>query len=88
MSEARTITDHDEIRRWAEERSGVPTIVADTESDDGSGILRFDFGEREESLKEIDWEDFFDIFEQRRLALLAQDRVDGKTSRFFKFVER
>ena len=88
MSEARKITDHEEIRRWAEERSGIPTIVADTEGKDGSGILRFDFGERDEGLKPIDWEDFFEILEQRNLALLAQDRIDGKTSRFFKFVER
>jgi hypothetical protein len=89
MSEARKITNHDEIRRWAEERGGVPVVVKDTEKrGEGAGVLRFDFDGREASLKEVDWNTFFETFERKRLALLAQDHIDGKTSRFFKFVER
>ncbi|BBK40450.1 hypothetical protein STVA_04700 [Allostella vacuolata] len=88
MSEARHISDHAAIRRWAEERDGIPAIVRDTEGEDGSGILRFDFAPRDASLKEISWDEFFSIFERKNLALLAQDRIDGETSRFFKFVER
>jgi len=90
MSEARKITNHDEIRKWAEARGGVPTVAKGTEKGgEGAGVLRFDFNEREESLKEIDWDTFFDTFEEKNLALLAQDKTaDGKTSRFFKFVER
>ena len=88
MSEARHITDHAAIRRWAEERDAIPSIVRDTEGEDGSGILRFDFAPRDASLKEIPWDEFFSILDRKRLALLAQDEIDGKTSRFFKFVER
>jgi hypothetical protein len=88
MSEARKITDHAEIRKWAEARGAVPTIVESTEDAKGGGVLRFDFGKREPELKEVDWDAFFKTFDQRRLALLAQDEIDGKTSRFFKFVER
>jgi hypothetical protein len=89
MSEAHKITDHDEIRRWAEERGGVPTVAKGTEKrGEGAGVLRFDFGAREESLEEIDWDTFFETFEDKQLALLAQDEIDGKKSRFFKFVER
>jgi hypothetical protein len=89
MSEARKITDHDEIRRWAEERGGVPTVAKGTEGrGQGAGVLRFDFDGREESLEEIDWDTFFETFEEKQLALLAQDEIDGKKSRFFKFVER
>lgn len=88
MSEARKITDHTEIRKWAEARGAVPTIVESTEDAKGGGMLRFDFGEREPELKRVDWDTFFKTFDQRRLALLAQDEIDGKTSRFFKFVER
>jgi len=89
MSEARKITDHDEIRRWAEERDAVPTVAKGTEKGgQGAGVLRFDFGTREDSLEEIDWETFFETFEDKQLALLAQDEIDGKKSRFFKFVER
>ena len=89
MSEARKITDHDEVRRWAEERGGVPTVAKGTErGGEGAGVLRFDFGAREQSLEEIDWDTFFETFEEKQLALLAQDEIDGKKSRFFKFVER
>lgn len=88
MSEARKITDHAEIRKWAEERGAVPTVVKGTEGREGAGVLRFDFNEREPRLKQVDWDIFFKTFDDRRLALLAQDEVDGKISRFFKFVER
>ena len=89
MSEARKITDHAEIRKWAEQRGAVPTVVKGTErGGEGAGILRFDFGKPEERLKKVDWDTFFETFEEKCLALLAQDEIDGKTSRFFKFVSR
>jgi hypothetical protein len=90
MSEARKITDHDEVRKWAEERGGRPTVAKGTEKGgEGAGVLRFDFGEKEESLEEVDWDAFFETFDEKNLALLAQDKTaDGKTSRFFKFVRR
>ena len=53
------------------------------------GILRIDFGEPEESLEEIDWDEFFEIFESNKLAFLYQDKTsDGGESRFNKLVER
>jgi len=89
MGQAQKITDHDEIRRWAEERGGRPSRVKDTEGDDGAGVLRFDFGEQDERLEPISWEEFFETFEDRGLALLEQEETaDGKQSRFSKFVNR
>lgn len=87
MSQAQTTTNHDEIRRWVEARNGRPARVAST-GDEG-GILRVDFNEPEESLEPISWDEFFDIFDDRELAFLYQDRTsDGGESRFFKFVRR
>src|SRR5215213_2522829 len=87
MSQATTTTDHDEIRRWAEERGGRPSVVRTARRQ--GGILRFDFGEDDEKLEETSWEEFFKIFEDSKLAFLHQDSVDtGQTSRFFKFVAR
>ena len=84
MSQATTTKDHDEIRRWAEERGGRPSVVR---TGGEGGILRFDFGEQEESLEEISWEEFFRIFDENDLAFLHQDEAGGGgTSRFFKFV--
>ena len=86
MSSASQTTDHDEIRRWIEDRKGTPSRVRD--SGDG-GILRIDFGDLEEALEPIDWEEFFQIFEKSDLAFLHQDKTaDGKLSRFSKFVSR
>jgi hypothetical protein len=89
MSQAKKITDHDEIRTWAEERGGRPARVADTAGKGGGGVLRFDFGEKDDRLEEISWEEFFEIFDDNELALLEQEETkDGKQSRFSKFVNR
>lgn len=89
MAAAKRTIDHDEIRAWAEERGGRPVIVAATEDDEGGGLLRIDFGEPNEEFEEIDWERFFEVFEENELALLHQDETaSGKPSRFAKFVRR
>ena len=89
MSEAKTTTDHNEIRKWIEDRKGRPTVVEGTESKDGEGILRVDFQKPNDKLEEISWDDFFKTFDDRKLAFLHQDKTkDGSTSRFFKFVHR
>ena len=89
MSTSETTTDHDTIRKWIEDRGGVPTVVKGTEDDEGEGILRVDFAERDEKLEEIPWEEFFQVFEDRGLAFLYQEETkDGSESRFFKFVRR
>ena len=80
-------TDHDEIRRWIEERDGQPARVRGT-GKRGGGLLRIDFGKPEKNLESISWEDFFEIFDENDLALLHQHEIHGKTSRFFKFVNR
>jgi hypothetical protein len=85
MSSATTTTDHDEIRKWAEARGGRPAMV---KTHGKGGILRFDFGEPEENLTPVSWDEFFEVFEDSNLAFLHQDKQGGDTSRFNKFVER
>src|SRR4051795_3789550 len=89
MSEAKLTTDHEEIRQWAEARRGKPATVKSTMSKGEPGILRIDFDPPEESLKSISWDEFFEKFDQEKLAFLHQDRTaEGQISRFHKFVER
>ena len=89
MSDAQTTTDHATIRKWAEARGGRPATVKRTGSKDEPGVLRLDFGEPEDSLEEISWEEFFAKVDDNKLALLYQDKTkDGKTSHFFKLVNR
>jgi hypothetical protein len=86
MSEAKTTTNHDEIRKWAEARGGRPSRVRDAGP---GGLLRIDFSEPEEELEEIGWDRFFEIFDENDLAFLYQDKTeDGGTSRFNKLVNR
>jgi hypothetical protein len=88
MAQAIATTDHDTIRRWVEERNGHPAVVKTTHGERG-GLLRIDFGEPEESLESIEWDEFFDTFDQSNLAFLYQDETaGGRTSRFAKFVDR
>jgi hypothetical protein len=85
------LTDHDEIRQWAEERGARPAAVRRTESDSDVGIIRLDFPgyAGEESLDEIDWDEWFQKFDENGLALVVQDRmVGGQRSNFNKLVSR
>ncbi len=85
-------TDHEQIRRWVEERGGLPATVKRTIRDrQQAGILRIDFPgfSGAQTLVPISWDEWFDMFEQRRLAFLYQDRsASGKPSRFNKLVCR
>jgi hypothetical protein len=89
----RTITDHDEIRRWAEERGGRPAQVATTAGagEGETGIIRIDFPgfSGEGSLEEISWDEWFRKFDESGLALVVQDRTrGGAKSNFNKLVGR
>jgi hypothetical protein len=89
MSEGQLTTDHDKIRKWAEERGAVPATVKATEKKGEPGILRLDFPPRDAALEQIPWEDFFEKFDHEHLAFLYQDKTkDGSISRFYKFVNR
>ena len=80
--DSETTTDHETIREWAEEHGGHPARVEGTSEDDG-GLLRIDFGDVDESLEEISWDEFFDEFEASDLALVYEE-----DSRFSKLVDR
>ncbi len=82
--------DHDEIMKWAEDRGGKPSVVKSTHKGE-EGIIRIDFPgySGEDSLEEISWDEFFDIFEESELAFVYQDTTkDGKKSNFNKIVSR
>ena len=89
MAESKTTTNHDEIRRWVEARGGRPAAVRDTGGNGDPGILRIDFGDQDEGLEEISWDEFFQAFDENDLAFLHQDETeDGSQSRFNKLVSR
>ncbi|MCK0115719.1 hypothetical protein MWU57_01630 [Isoptericola sp. S6320L] len=90
-SQTRTTTDHDEIRSWVEENGGAPASVRGTEHGDEAGVLRIDFpgGTVEDQLEHVDWDTWFEKFEDAGLAFLYQpQRADGGGSTFAKLVRR
>jgi hypothetical protein len=84
MASATRTQEHDQIRRWAEQRGGIPTIVKGT-----GGLLRIDFikgpksGGREASLEEVSWDKWFEIFDESNLSFLASPEPESK---FFKLI--
>jgi hypothetical protein len=92
QAQERILIDHDEIRRWAEERGAIPTRVKGTGGAKDVGILRLHFpeySEDEENLEEISWDEFFEEFDRKKLALLVEDRTaNGQRSNFNKLISR
>ncbi len=89
---ARPLIDHDEIRRWAEERNAQPACVRGTGRAPGDvGMIRLDFPgfSGRESLEPISWEEWFRAFEENNLALMVQEQTArGQKSNFNKIVSR
>lgn len=90
-SSSRVLTDHDEIRQWAEQRKARPSCVRGTGGSNDIGMLRLDFPgySGEQSLQPISWDDFFEKFDERNLSLLVQDETaGGARSNFNKLISR
>lgn len=78
-------TGHDVIREWAEARDATPATVDGTEHDGHLGVLRFDFGGDSDRLRHVEWEEWFETFDERRLNFIYQEtRSDGSESNFFR----
>jgi Rho termination factor, N-terminal domain len=78
-------TSHEVIRRWAEERGGVPATVEGTEHGEHLGVLRFDFGGDSQNLRHVGWDEWFETFDARKLNFIYQEeRKDGNQSTFFR----
>jgi hypothetical protein len=90
-SSAKVTTDHGLIQKWVEARGGHPATVKRTSRRGEPGLLRIDypgFG-GDQAFKAISWEEFFEKFEESKLAFIYQDRTaSGRPSRFSKLVAR
>ncbi len=82
-----TTVDHEEIRKWGEAKGGKPAAVDRTHKGEDVGIIRLMFPNSEQSehqhLVEISWDEFFEKFEESKLALIYE-----KESLFSKLVGR
>ena len=87
MATAKPTTDHETIRKWVEARKGRPARVKATGKGKDPGILRIDFPgfSGEDTLEEIEWEEFFEWFDKNKLAVLLSNE---RGNRFNKLVDR
>jgi hypothetical protein len=75
----RITIDHEEIRKWAEGRSGKPAKIKDALH------IYIGEGKPEENTEEIPWEIFFEDFEKKRLAFLYHTDPQNPS---FEFISR
>lgn len=90
-SHSKTTIDHDEIRAWVEAHNGHPVAVKDTGTKNDPGILRIDFpgGAGDDSFEKLSWDEWFEKFDENKLAFLYQEeKADGGDSTFCKLVGR
>jgi hypothetical protein len=82
--------DHEEIRQWADLRCGRPSMVTGTGDESHTGILRIDFPgyAGRGTLEPISWDEFFEKFEENKLALVYSAHAHGHRSNFNKFIAR
>lgn len=85
--------DHAEIRRWAEARGAKPAAVARTENAADPGIIRLEFSGapdgRDTAREEIGWDEWFEKFDEYKLALLHQEQTaGGERSNFNRIISR
>lgn len=91
MAAAKSTIDHEQIRKWADERGGKPACVRGTGGKGDIGMIRIDFPgfSGEGRLEEITWDEWFRAFEENGLALMYQETTsDGKKSNFNKLISR
>src|ERR1043165_2031180 len=72
MASAKAITDHDEIRRWVEQRGGHPARVKSTGQGKDPGVLRIDYPgySGEGTLERMPGAECFEWFTRGQRALL------------------
>ena len=90
-AQSHTTTDHQEIKDSAEARGAKPACVKGTGDAHDIGILRLDFPgyTGEDKLQPISWDEWFQKFDERELALLYQEQTAaGEESNFNKIVSR
>ena len=74
---SKVTTDHNKIKRWTEERRGWTATVKDTGQGDNLGVLRIDTqaSAAKEHAEKNHLGEFFEAFEENKLAFLYQDEV-------------
>jgi hypothetical protein len=89
LTESKLTSDHDEIRKWTEDRGGYPALVRKVLRKGRALRLIFPGYSTGEPLEPIPWNDFFEKFDEHQLALRYQEAtLGGGQSHFHNLVNR
>lgn len=82
--------DNDEIRAWIEERGGVPAVLkgVSEEGEESPDMLHISFDPNDPNMEEMDWEEFFERFENENLALVYDDEASDEPPYDFELEDR
>ncbi|MDX8446358.1 hypothetical protein [Mesorhizobium captivum] len=96
-----TLTDHDAIRSWAAARAGFPAIVDISPEAGTQPMLRLVFGQNayeDDDRPErpsnaggyelVEWDEWFGIFDEQKLALVVAADEPGRREEFHKIIRR
>jgi hypothetical protein len=89
LTESKLTTDHDEIRRWTEDRGEHPALVQKLVRTGPALRLIFQGYSTGEPMEPIHWDAFFGKFDEYQLALRYQEAtLGGGQSHFHNLVNR
>ena len=77
--------DHAEIRRWVDERGGLPAVAIVKNYD----VPFIDFGLDVPLTRRVQWDEWLRLFEEQRYAFVCKEtRVDGRASQYCQLMPR
>jgi len=101
MAETVTLTDHEAIRDWAAARIGAPAIVDRSAQPGTQGVLILVFDQHAYEDQDrperppnaggyelVEWDDWFEIFDEEQLALVVAKDVPGVRENFHEIIRR
>lgn len=101
MADTVTLTDHESIRDWAAARAGFPAVVDVSAASGTQPMLRLVFDQhayqdqdRAErppnagGVELVEWDEWFRLFDEAKLALVVGREVPGRRDSFHEFVRR
>ena len=101
MADTVLITDHEAIRDWAAARAGFPAIVDISPAGGTQPMLRLVFGQHAYEDQDraerpanaggydlVEWDEWFSLFENGKLALIVGKEVPGRLDNYHEFMRR
>ena len=101
MAETITLTDHQAIRDWAAARSGFPAVIDSSPAGGVQPMLRLVFDQHAYEDQDrperppnaggydlVEWDEWFQIFDERQLALVVAVEQPGLRESFHEIIRR